>query len=395
LGNAIVIILDGVGVGALPDADEYGDAGSDTLAHTAAHVGGLTLPNLRGLGLGNLHQITGVPPVAEPVAGYGRMAELSKGKDSTTGHWELMGVLTARPYPTYPDGFPEDLIAAFSAATGYDVIGNKAASGTRIIQELGDDHVGTGRLIVYTSADSVFQIAAHEEVVPLEELYRVCAVTRRLLEPPHEMSRVIARPFVGTSGAYERTPNRRDYSIAPPDHLLLTRLAAQGVPVRAVGKIADLYNDAGISEKVKSKSNAAGMAALADLYGAVDGDDALLLLNLVDFDMLWGHRNNPEGMARDLETFDAWLGGFLAGLRAGDLLLLTADHGNDPTTPSTDHSREYVPLLAKLAGSDRGCDLGVRETFADLGATLAAYFGLDAPQLGTSFLEDLTADEET
>jgi len=395
LGNAIVIILDGLGVGALPDADAYGDAGSDTLGHTAAHVGGLDVPCLQALGLGNLHEIAGVPPADRPRAAHGRMAELSKGKDSTTGHWELMNVLTERPYPTYPDGFPADLLDAWREATGHDLIGNRPASGTRIIQELGDEHVATGKLIVYTSADSVFQIAAHEEVVPLEELYRVCAVTRAMLLPPHEMSRVIARPFLGADGDYTRTPNRRDFSVAPPGHLLLARLAEAGIPVTAVGKIADLYADTGISEKIKSKSNAAGMAALADLYAAADADDTLYLLNLVDFDMLWGHRNDPEGMARDLVAFDGWLAGFVDGLRPGDLLLLTADHGNDPTTPSTDHSREYVPLLALLSGDDRGRGLGVRETFADLGATLADYFGLDAPELGTSFLADLRPGEET
>ena len=389
MNNAIVIILDGVGVGALPDAADYGDAGSDTLAHTAEAVGGLSLPNLASLGLGNLHAIEGVPSVARPAAGHGRMVEVSKGKDSTTGHWELMGVRTERPYPTYPDGFPPDLIEAFTAATGYGVLGNKAASGTQIIQELGDEHVATGKLIVYTSADSVFQIAAHEEVVPLEELYRVCETTRALLEPPHEMSRVIARPFLGADGEYTRTPNRHDYSIKPPEHLLLARLAERGIPVEAVGKIADLYADTGISRKHVSKSNAMGMSILADIYAANDGAPTLYLLNLVDFDMLWGHRNNPEGMARDLEAFDVWLGGFLGDLREGDLLLLTADHGNDPTTPSTDHSREYVPLLAKIGGRDTGPDLGVRETFADLGATLAEHFDVPAPELGRSFLAEL------
>jgi len=394
LGNAIVIILDGVGVGALPDAAAYGDVGSDTLGHTAEQVGGLALPNLQALGLGNLHEVKGVPPVARPRGSYGRMAELSQGKDSTTGHWELMGVLTDLPYPTYPHGFPEDLLATFREVTGHDLIGNIPASGTQIIQDLGDEHVATGKLIVYTSADSVFQIAAHEEVVPLDELYRVCEATRRMLKPPHEMSRVIARPFVGAAGEYVRTPNRRDFSVAPPGHLLLARLAARGVPVKAVGKIADLYADTGISDKIKSKSNAMGMAALADVYNAGEGASVLYLLNLVDFDMLWGHRNDPEGMARDLESFDGWLAGFLDDLRDGDLLLLTADHGNDPTTPSTDHSREYVPLLAKLGGSDQGRDLGVRETFADLGATLAEYFGMTAPELGTSFLAALQTSEE-
>ncbi len=389
MGNAIVIILDGLGVGELPDAAAYGDAGSDTLAHTAEAVGGLELPNLAALGLGNIHVIKGVPVVARPAAGFGRMAEVSQGKDSTTGHWELMGVRTERAYPTYPEGFPPEVVEAFTAATGYGVLGNKPASGTKIIEELGDEHVATGKLIVYTSADSVFQIAAHEEVVPLEELYRICETARALLKPPHEVSRVIARPFQGASGAYQRTPNRHDYSVKPPRHLLLQRLADRGIPVEAVGKIADLYADTGISRKFASKSNAMGMSVLAERYAANDGTPTLYLLNLVDFDMLWGHRNDPEGMARDLEAFDVWLGGFVADLRDGDLLLLTADHGNDPTTPSTDHSREYVPVLARLAGRDTGPDLGVRETFGDLGATLADYFDLPAPDLGRSFLSAL------
>ncbi len=391
MGIAIVIILDGVGVGALPDAAEYGDVGHDTLGHTALAAGGLALPALGSLGLGNLHAVAGVPPAASPRGGWGRMAEVSKGKDSTTGHWELMGVVTARPYPTYPDGFPADVLAAFTAATGYGVLGNKPASGTEIIQELGDEHVATGKLIVYTSADSVFQIAAHEDVVPLAELYRVCEVARRLLAPPHEVSRVIARPFLGAAGDYRRTPNRHDYSVVPPDELLLPQLAAAGVAVNAIGKISDLYAHRGVTAKVVSKSNAEGMAALSALYADTGAGPSLILLNLVDFDMLWGHRNDPVGMARDLEAFDRWLGGFLPRLRDGDLLLLTADHGNDPTTTSSDHSREYVPLLATLGGSRGGADLGTRPTFGDLGATLAEYFGLPAPVLGTSFLAALRA----
>jgi len=391
VGIAIVIILDGVGVGALPDAAEYGDVGHDTLGHTAAAVGGLALPVLGSLGLGNLHAVTGVPPAAAPRGCWGRMAEVSKGKDSTTGHWELMGVVTARPYPTYPDGFPADVLAAFTAATGYGVLGNKPASGTEIIKELGDEHVATGKLIVYTSADSVFQIAAHESVVPLAELYRVCEVARRLLVPPHEVSRVIARPFLGAAGDYRRTPNRHDYSVVPPDALLLPRLAADGVAVSAIGKISDLYAHKGVTAKVVSKSNAEGMAALSALYADAGAGPSLVLLNLVDFDMLWGHRNDPVGMARDLEAFDRWLGGFLPRLRDGDLLLLTADHGNDPTTASSDHSREYVPLLATLGGSRGGADLGSRPTFGDLGATLAEYFGLPAPGLGNSFLAAIRA----
>jgi len=389
MSHAIVIVLDGVGVGALPDAAAYGDAGHDTLGHTAEAVGGLDLPNLRRLGLGNLHTVKGVGPVADPAGCYGRMTEVSSGKDSTTGHWELMGVVTETPYPTYPDGFPEDVLDAFREATGYDVIANCAASGTEIIQIHGDEHVATGKLILYTSADSVFQIAAHEEVVPLEELYRICEKARELLQPPHQVSRVIARPFLGTSGDYARTPNRRDFSVSPPDDLVLARLHDAGVPVRAVGKISDLYAGKGIVEKVVSKSNVQGMTALADLYAGLGHEPTLVLLNLVDFDMLWGHRNNPEGMARDLEAFDVWLGGFLESMNPGDLLMMTADHGNDPTTVSTDHSREYVPLLALRAGVPAGCDLGVRGSFADVGATLCEHFGIPAPTKGISFLAEL------
>lgn len=387
--HAILIVLDGVGVGALPDADAYGDAGSDTLGHTAAAVGGLRLPHLERLGLGNLHRVPGVAPVRAPVAAHGRLSEISKGKDSTTGHWELMGVVTDVPYPTYPDGFPEEVLAPFRAATGRGVIGNKAASGTAIIQELGDEHVRSGDLIVYTSADSVFQIAAHQDVVPLEELYRYCEIARGQLVPPHGVSRVIARPFAGASGAYERTPYRRDFSVTPPDDLVLEVLRQHGVTVNSIGKIYDLYAGKGIAGAVKSKSNAQGMALLDEAYAVAPSGPTLTLLNLVDFDMLYGHRNDPGGMARDLEAFDAWLGGFLARLRADDLLVITADHGNDPTTPSTDHSREYVPLLAVRGGRRLGGDLGVRGSFADVGATFCDYFGAPAPAHGRSFLPEL------
>ena len=387
--RAIVIVLDGVGVGELPDADRYGDAGSDTLGNTARAVGGLKLPHLQRLGLGNIHDVAGVPASAAPAASWGRMVEISAGKDSTTGHWELMGVVTETPFPTYPDGFPPAVLRAFSEATGYGVLGNKAASGTAIIEELGDEHVRTGKLIVYTSADSVFQIAAHEEVVPLDELYRICGIARDILVPPHRVSRVIARPFLGGPGAYKRTPNRHDYSVPPPPGLLLPILSDAGISVSAIGKIYDLYAGAGIAAHHASKSNAAGMAMLAELQSAPPTAPELILLNLVDFDMLFGHRNDPAGMAGALVEFDAWLGDFLSALRPGDLLLMTADHGNDPTTPSTDHSREHVPLLAVVGGGGPGVDLGRRETFADLGATLAAYFGAPAPAAGRSFLDAL------
>jgi len=392
MARAILIILDGVGVGRAPDAAAYGDADSDTLGNLARAVGGLTLPTLAALGLGNLHDIAGVPPVARPQAGYGRLREISAGKDSTTGHWELLGLVTTTPFPTYPDGFPADLLAEFARRCGRGWLGNIAASGTAIIAALGDEHVRTGKLIVYTSADSVFQIAAHEDVVPLTELYRICEIARSLLVPPHEVSRVIARPFRGTSGAYERTPNRHDYSVKPGAGLVLHALRRAGVHVRAIGKISDLYAGEGIDTAITSRSNEEGMRLLAREYACLP-DPGFLLLNLVDFDMLWGHRNDPAGMAAGLQAFDAWLAGFRGEFSRGDLLLITADHGNDPTTPSTDHSREEVPLLALLGGQTRGPDLGRRSTFADLGATVAAYFGADPPAHGTSFLAALRASQ--
>ncbi|MFH2052395.1 MAG: phosphopentomutase [bacterium] len=395
MARAVLIVLDGMGVGLAPDAAEYGDEGSDTLGNMARAVGGVETPNLASLGLGNIHPIKGVEPAAAPGAWYGRLQEVSAGKDSTTGHWELMGLEIPRPFPTYPEGFPADVIAEFTRLTGYGVIGNKAASGTAIIEELGDEHLATGKLIVYTSADSVFQVAAHDRVCSLDELYRVCVIARGMLRGPHEVSRVIARPFTGESGAYERTPYRHDYSVEPPQGLLLPILAEHGVPVRSIGKIYDLYSGQGIGESHPSRSNAEGMAKLAELYGLGGPDPELILLNLVDFDMLWGHRNDPKGMKEGLEAFDRWLGGFLPGLRTGDLLLLTADHGNDPTTPSTDHSREQVPLIALLAGSGAGGDLGLRIGFMDVAATLADFFGVPAPRKGTSFWPQMTDGGET
>ena len=390
MATAILIILDGVGVGGAPDAAAYGDAGSDTLGNMARVVGGLDLPHLAGLGLGNVHAVDGVAPVASPRASWGRLQEVSAGKDSTTGHWELMGLVTDVPFPTYPDGFPPEVLAEFTRRTGYGVLGNKAASGTAIIAELGDEHRASGKLIVYTSADSVFQIAAHDEVCDIDELYRVCEIARAMLVPPHQVSRVIARPFTGASGAYTRTPLRHDYSVDPPTGLLLPVLTGHGVHVASIGKIYDLYNGAGIAESHTSRSNAEGMARLDELYaGGTPDSDRLILLNLVDFDMLWGHRNDPDGMKEGLEVFDRWLGPFLAAMRAGDLLLITADHGNDPTTPSTDHSREHVPLLAFHAGHENGIGLGLREGFMDVGATLAAYFGAPAPAKGRSFWSEL------
>lgn len=390
MATAILIILDGVGVGGAPDAAAYGDQGSDTLGNMARQVGGLKVPNLASLGLGNLHPVPGVDPVAEPRAAYGRLQEISAGKDSTTGHWELMGLVTKVPFPTYPDGFPPEVLDEFTRRTGYGVIGNKAASGTAIIAELGDEHLATGKLIVYTSADSVFQIAAHDKVCDLDELYRVCEIAREMLKPPHEVSRVIARPFTGESGSYTRTSFRHDYSVDPPSGLLLPVLQQNGVEVSSIGKIYDLYNGAGIDHSHTSRNNAEGMAGLERLYGETGAENRLLLLNLVDFDMLWGHRNDPAGMKKGLEEFDVWLGPFLERLAADDLLLMTADHGNDPTTPSTDHSREQVPLLAYWSGHPGGQDLGVREGFMDMGATIAEYFACPAPAKGRSFLGEMS-----
>ncbi len=390
MARAILIVLDGVGVGGAPDADRYGDAGSDTLGNLAAAVGGLHVPHLASLGLGNIHPLPGADPADAPLAAWGRLQEVSAGKDSTTGHWELMGLVTAEPFPTYPDGFPAAVIDEFTRRTGWGVLGNKAASGTAIIAELGDEHIATRKLIVYTSADSVFQIAAHDAVCPLAELYRVCEKAREMLVPPHGVSRVIARPFTGPSGAYERTPYRHDYSVPPPAGLILPVLQEAGVKVRSIGKIYDLYAGVGIDETFASHNNGEGMAKLDELCAQPADGPELILLNLVDFDMLWGHRNDPEGMKGGLEAFDVWLGGFLDRQPAGELLLITADHGNDPTTPSTDHSREQVPLLARLVGREPGVPLGVREGFMDLGATVADFFGCRPPRKGASFLPALT-----
>ncbi len=394
MARAILIVLDGLGVGHAPDAAAYGDEGSNTLANMASRVGGLHIPNLQKLGLGNIQELEGVAAVEKPQAGFGRLQEVSSGKDSTTGHWELMGLVTEKPFPTYPDGFPAEVLDEFTRLTGYGVLGNKAASGTAIIEELGDEHIATGKVIVYTSADSVFQIAAHDKVCDLEELYRICEIARKMLDGKHRVSRVIARPFTGPSGQYSRTEFRHDYSVEPPKgSLVLTSLQKQGVRVLSIGKIYDLFAGTGIDESHVSRNNAEGMAELDRQYGMNTEESALILLNLVDFDMLWGHRNDPEGMKKGLEIFDVWLGGFLPRMHEGDLLLMTADHGNDPTTPSTDHSREQVPILAYLAGSTKGADLGVRQGFMDVAATYADFFGAEGPAHGTSFLSSLKTEE--
>ena len=380
--RAVILVLDGVGVGAAPDAADYGDAGSDTLGNLARACGGISLPNLAAAGLGNIAAIEGVAPATEPQGAWGKMRPASSGKDSTTGHWEIAGLHLDRPFPTYPRGFPQELLDRFSRATGRGVIGHVAASGTEIIDRLGAEHEATGKLIVYTSADSVFQVAAHERVVPLEDLYSACETARAMLVAPHDVSRVIARPFVGRPGGYERTTNRRDYALPPPDETLLDDLAGAGVPRAGVGKVDDLF--AGRSLRARhTTGNAEGVEAILEWLGGEQG--GLLFANLVDFDTLYGHRNDVAGFERALREFDDALPTIRSALREDDLLFITADHGNDPTTSSTDHAREYVPLLA-LGEPVHPVPIGVRETFSDLGATVAEWLNVGFRGRGTSFL---------
>lgn len=383
--RAWVIILDGVGVGELPDADAYGDRGSDTLGNLSRKVNGLNLPTMQSLGLGNLHSVKGVEAVSEPGGNFGKMKEISAGKDSTTGHWELGGVIVDTPFPTYPNGFPPDVLQEFKSRTGLDVLGNKAASGTEIIKELGEEHVRTGKPIVYTSADSVFQIAAHEDVITLEKLYELCRISREMLKGRHGVARVIARPFIGNNAAdFTRTKYRRDFSLKPTGKTILSKLQEAGIPTTGIGKINDLFAYEGISENVITKTNEEGMAALLD--SQIKNKSGFIMANLVDFDMLWGHRNDTRGFKKGLELFDAWLPSFLKGLDGEDMVFFTADHGNDPTTPSTDHSREFVPLLHYGPNCKSGVDIGERQSFADLHATLAEYFSVEKNKYGESFL---------
>ncbi|HEX6664652.1 MAG TPA: phosphopentomutase [Gaiellaceae bacterium] len=377
--RACVIVLDAVGAGELPDAAEYGDEGSDTLGNVARAVGGLDLPNLEALGLGNVEPLEGCKPQDGAPAVAGRLFERSKGKDTTTGHWELMGVVTPQPMPTYPHGFPHDVIDPFMHRTGRGVLGNKAASGTEIIQELGEEHQQTGKWIVYTSADSVFQIAAHEETIPLEELYTASRIAREILTGKHAVGRVIARPFVGLPGNYERTPNRHDFSLEPrrPNYLTLVREA--GTRVYGVGKIGDIFAGQDIDESHPTKSNVDGITQTEKLLRELD--DGLIFTNLVETDMLWGHRNDPVNFHRCLQDFDRRLPDLLDALRPDDLLILTSDHGCDPTTPSTDHSREHALLLVYVAGKNAGGRTHAGE-FADVGATVNAWLGGKAPSRG-------------
>jgi phosphopentomutase len=385
--RAFLIVLDGVGVGALPDAADYGDVGAHTLRHVAEFAGGLKLPNLESLGLGRLDDIPGVRALRSPRGAFGRLAECSAGKDSTTGHWEFGGVVLERAFPTYPNGFPEALLVRIGRRIGCEWMGNEVASGTDIIARLGEEHQRSGRLIVYTSADSVFQIAAHEGTVPLEELYRACRIAREELSGEHAVGRVIARPFTGEPGAYRRTTNRRDFSLLPPRDTLLDLLVAAGEPVITVGKVDDLFAGRGVTEALHTKDNAEGQDILQDL--ARRPGRGLVFANLVDFDQQYGHRNDPAGFARALESFDDAFGAIMASLRPDELCLVTADHGNDPTTPGTDHTREYTPLLATGPRVRAGADVGTRATFADAGATLAELLGVGPLAAGTSFLKEI------
>lgn len=378
----VLLVLDSVGIGAMPDAALWGDADSDTLGHVLAREKP-ELPNLRRLGLGNIRAFPDLPPSSRPAACFGKAAILSNGKDTTVGHWELAGIITPRPFPTYPGGFPEDLVRRFEAAVGCKILGNRPASGTEIIRELGAEHMRTGRPILYTSADSVFQLAAHEEVIPPNELYRMCAIAREMLDGPHRVARVIARPFVGAPGSFRRTGNRKDFAVAPPETTLLDLLAAQGRAVIGVGKVPSIFAYRGITESLPAHDNEEVMDRTIQALGYAPA--GLIFANLVDFDMLWGHRNDSSGYARGLERFDRRLPELLAALGAGDVLVLTADHGCDPTTAGTDHTREYVPLLVYGKSCRGGVDLGLRATLADIGQTVAENFSL-ALAAGSSFL---------
>jgi phosphopentomutase len=377
--RACVIVLDAVGAGELPDAAEYGDEGSDTLGNVAKAVGGLDLPNLEHLGFGNIENLEGCPPMAGAPAVAGRLFERSKGKDTTTGHWELMGIVTPVAMPTYPHGFPFEVIEEFAHRTGRGVIGNKAASGTEIIEELGEEHQRTGKWIVYTSADSVFQIAAHDETIPLDELYEASGIAREILTGKHAVGRVIARPFIGEPGSYTRTPNRHDWSLRPrqPNYLTLVREA--GNEVHGVGKIGDIFAGVDIDHSFPTKSNADGIRRTETLLRELDS--GLVFVNLVETDMLWGHRNDPVNFHRCLQDFDRRLPDLLDALRPGDLLILTSDHGCDPTTPSTDHSREHALFLAYVEGRNAAGERHDGE-FADVGATVNAWLGGKAPGRG-------------
>ncbi|GAM13444.1 phosphopentomutase [Mesobacillus selenatarsenatis] len=386
--RVFLVVMDSVGIGEAPDAEKFGDKGSHTLGHIGEKMNGLNMPNMGKLGLSNIEEIKGIAPAEKPMAFYTKMEEASNGKDTMTGHWEIMGLNIQTPFQVFPDGFPDELISELESRTGRKVIGNKPASGTEILVELGEEHMKTGALIVYTSADSVLQIAAHEEIVPIEELYDICKIARELtLDEKYMVGRVIARPFTGEPGDFKRTSNRHDYALKPFGRTVMNALKDSGLDVLAIGKISDIYDGEGVTESLRTVSNMDGMDKLLQ---TLDQDfTGLSFLNLVDFDALFGHRRDPEGYGNALEEYDARLPEVFEKLKEDDLLIITADHGNDPVHYGTDHTREYVPLLVYSKGMNEGKELPVRKTFADIGATVAENFNVKMPEHGTSFLKEL------
>ncbi|MEN2984748.1 MAG: phosphopentomutase [Dictyoglomaceae bacterium] len=386
--RVILIILDGVGIGELPDAYKYNDQGSNTLANIARAIGGLNLPNLERLGLSNIHPILGIKPQEKPLSYFGKMAEKSPGKDTTTGHWEIAGLILDKPFPTYPNGFPKEIIEKFEREIGRKILGNCKASGTEIIESLGEEHMKTGYPIVYTSADSVFQIAAHEDIIPIEELYRICEIARNILQGEHGVARVIARPFLGKKGNFYRTPRRKDFSLPPPRKTLLDYLKEKEKDVIGIGKIEDIFAGRGLTLSLHSDNNKEGMENIIKAMKILK--EGMIFANLVDFDMVYGHRNNIEGFAKALEEFDEFLPQIMLLLKDEDMLIITADHGCDPTTESTDHSREYVPLLIYSPSFLKSGFLGIQSSFSNLGRTIADYFKIEENELdGESFLKKL------
>ncbi|APH04530.1 phosphopentomutase [Bacillus weihaiensis] len=386
--RVFLIVLDSVGIGEAPDAEKFNDVGSDTLGHIAEHMGGLKMPNMAKLGLSNIREIKGIPVQEAPLAYYSKMQEASNGKDTMTGHWEIMGLHIEKPFRVFPDGFPPELINELEQKSGRKIIGNKPASGTEILDELGKEHMETGDLIVYTSADSVLQIAAHEDVVPIEELYKICEMARELtLDEKYMVGRVIARPFLGKPGEFVRTPNRHDYALKPFERTVMNELKDSGYDVLSIGKISDIYDGEGITKSLRTKSNMDGMDKLNDTVGM--DFTGLSFLNLVDFDALFGHRRDPVGYGKALEEYDERLAEVLDKLKEDDLLIITADHGNDPVHHGTDHTREFVPLLVYSKRLGTGQELSIRDTFADIGATIADNFNVKLPAYGTSFLSEL------
>ncbi|ACB85241.1 phosphopentomutase [Natranaerobius thermophilus] len=387
VNRVIVLVLDSLGIGALPDASKYGDEGSNTLKHIADNVSGFYLPNLHNLGLGNIVNFKGLEALEDPLGYYGKMMEQSPGKDTTTGHWELAGNVLDRPFPVYPEGFPSELIEQFENQIGKKTLGNYPASGTAIIKELGKEHEDTGYPIVYTSADSVFQIAAHEEIIPPQKLYDICEIARELLTGEHGVGRVIARPFVGKFPDYTRTENRRDFSLAPPEGNMLDLIKEQGYDVVGIGKVKDIYANKGLTETYPTKSNADGIDKTTELLN--ENNQGLIMTNLVDFDMLYGHRNDPEGYYKALFEFDNSLPNILASLNDDDILIITADHGCDPLHPGTDHTREYVPILIYNHKLENPTSIGTRSSFADMGQTITDLLNVGATAHGSSFKDQL------